>query len=254
MAYLYLAASVESILPSDNGSDPSSIAKTIHTAKQFSFQEWEIFNSQLPLYGMMSDHYRANAFTNGSMSYMQDSPARTSVLQDLEKAWRESEVAYSMRSLGCAARLSLDSSFWKTFLPLLPEVEQKWLGNLPCWGMTVDGALYPLRPLERYTVAKGGFSWPTPQARAQTDTSSERNRHTPCLETAVKMYPTPCARDWKGETNENRNSPTLPDAVGSGKLNPDWVNWLMGYPSGWINLEPWAIVWFRNKSKKRSKS
>jgi len=38
------------------------------------------------------------------------------------------------------------------------------------------------------------------------------------------------------------------------EVEPMWVEWLMGYPTGWINLEPWAIAWFLSKRKKRSKS
>jgi hypothetical protein len=36
----------------------------------------------------------------------------------------------------------------------------------------------------------------------------------------------------------------LPNAVmienkGSGYLNPDWVEWLMGVPTGWTDLGSW---------------
>jgi hypothetical protein len=72
------------------------------------------------------------------------------------------------------------------------------------------------------------------------------------LNQAVKMWPTPQARDWKrGATSESliaRNkSPdnTLPDAVerlAGGALNPTWVEWLMGYPSGWTVCEPSATA------------
>ena len=39
----------------------------------------------------------------------------------------------------------------------------------------------------------------------------------------------------------------------NGQLNPTWVEWLMGYPSGWTALEDWAMQWFRPKRGKRSK-
>tara|TARA_R110002124_G_scaffold209790_1_gene376327 strand:- start:368 stop:634 length:267 start_codon:yes stop_codon:yes gene_type:complete len=72
----------------------------------------------------------------------------------------------------------------------------------------------------------------------------------PNLETMVarSMWPTPCTRDYKGgrklETlkaagRDEKNS--LPDAVnvanqGTGSLNPQWVEWLMGFPEGWTDL------------------
>jgi len=38
----------------------------------------------------------------------------------------------------------------------------------------------------------------------------------------------------------------LPNAVmienkGSGHLNPDWVEWLMGVPTGWTDLGSWGM-------------
>ena len=62
-------------------------------------------------------------------------------------------------------------------------------------------------------------------------------------------WPTPAARDYKGavlpETlaakNRNPMTNSLPDAVqhksGSGSLNPQWVEWLMGVPIGWTELD-----------------
>ena len=55
----------------------------------------------------------------------------------------------------------------------------------------------------------------------------------------VKLWPTPTAHNAK-ETNapseSGRNTPTLAAQVG-GKLNPDWVSWLMGFPIGFAKLK-----------------
>ena len=59
------------------------------------------------------------------------------------------------------------------------------------------------------------------------------------LDAAVRLWPTPVERDWKSgkvsEATQNKNSRPLSDQVG-GSLNPDWVEWLMGYPEGWTDL------------------
>lgn len=178
-------------------------------------------------------------------------------------------MGYFTRSLDCVATLSQDSSFWKTYQPLLPEEEQKWSEKLPKWGMIVDGVLFPLRPLERYIDARGGSCWPTPQARAQTDTPSERRRKSPCLETMVKLrYATPTASQaskpirepspsrQKGEHGEDLQDSIgrlNPESIGK-KLCPRWVSVLMGYPTTHTDLEPWAMQWFQFKLEKRSKS
>jgi len=43
------------------------------------------------------------------------------------------------------------------------------------------------------------------------------------LNRAVKLWPTPTESEGKPHS--------------SGSLNPAWVEWLMGYPSGWTDLE-----------------
>jgi DNA (cytosine-5)-methyltransferase 1 len=68
------------------------------------------------------------------------------------------------------------------------------------------------------------------------------------LATAVAMWPTPRARDWKmtGDVSNWAESAIgdecLRRAVGRkeatpGSLNPQWVEWLMGYPEGWTDLK-----------------
>jgi hypothetical protein len=58
----------------------------------------------------------------------------------------------------------------------------------------------------------------------------------------LRFWPTPTARDWKsgkGKTQAERGQtagPSLSEASG-GSLNPQWVEWLMGFPLGWTDLE-----------------
>jgi len=56
---------------------------------------------------------------------------------------------------------------------------------------------------------------------------------------AIAMWPTPTAHNAK-KTNAPseafRHEPTLASLVG-GSLNPQWVEWLMGYPIGWTDLK-----------------
>lgn len=69
------------------------------------------------------------------------------------------------------------------------------------------------------------------------------------------VYPTPRATDGsKGGPNQkgSKGDATLPSAVQpTGKstrptlLNPNWVEWLMGWPVGWTGLEPLVMDKFR---------
>jgi hypothetical protein len=80
----------------------------------------------------------------------------------MEKAWLASEAAYFGRSIAWPKKSSPRSYSWKMSQLLLPGVDSQSLGQLPKWGMIVDGVLYPLQALERYIVGKGGSYWATP--------------------------------------------------------------------------------------------
>ena len=67
-------------------------------------------------------------------------------------------------------------------------------------------------------------------------------------EVTLRMWPTPTRREYKGGRKletfkaKGRNATnSLSDAVNeelgrTGALNPNWVEWLMGYPPGWTEL------------------
>jgi DNA (cytosine-5)-methyltransferase 1 len=66
------------------------------------------------------------------------------------------------------------------------------------------------------------------------------------------MWPTPSQRDYKGQNSmkhiqeKPRHNSQLPNRLKQqgfiGQLNPTWVEWLMGYPSGWTDLNPSETV------------
>ena len=108
--------------------------------------------------------------------------------------------------------------------------------------------------------------WPTPAARdwrsgKASQETMERNARP--LNEAV-MWPTPRSNQAMAATITEKADPDRypnletvlkkrdPSVVG-GSLNPTWVEWLMGYPSGWINLGLSETQWFLQRRGKRSK-
>tara|TARA_Y100000385_G_scaffold70187_3_gene70467 strand:+ start:439 stop:918 length:480 start_codon:yes stop_codon:yes gene_type:complete len=95
--------------------------------------------------------------------------------------------------------------------------------------------------------------WPTPTTQDNNQIKGKDKRGT-TLGGAVRNWPTPSARDHKGGyiggriRNGKVSFDTLDVAVQhlsnkdkkSGTLNPDWVEWLMGVPTGWTDLGSWA--------------
>jgi len=83
--------------------------------------------------------------------------------------------------------------------------------------------------------------WPTPKGTPE-NYGRPRDNDRGDLQAAV-LFRTPSSRDWKGqsakswrEREKGDPTPTLPDQIG-GQLNPMWVEWLMGFPLGWTDLE-----------------
>jgi DNA (cytosine-5)-methyltransferase 1 len=71
----------------------------------------------------------------------------------------------------------------------------------------------------------------------------------------MKLWPTPKASNGGPDyAKENRSATggNLPTAAG-GSLNPDWVEWLMGWPTGWTDLKPLAmdkyLSWLQSHSE-----
>lgn len=53
------------------------------------------------------------------------------------------------------------------------------------------------------------------------------------------MLPTPTVQDAKnnGSASQSQRNTTPLNAVAGGALNPQWVEWLMGFPLGWTDLD-----------------
>ena len=106
-------------------------------------------------------------------------------------------------------------------------------------------------------------TWPTPRscsamAATITPESAWNNKRNPNLETVMgqRMFPTPTAHNAKecaSPSEYNRNTPTLATHAG-GKLNPMWVEWLMGWPLGLTDLKPLGMDKFHCVQQQPSES
>ena len=102
------------------------------------------------------------------------------------------------------------------------------------------------------TLGGAVMMWPTPTCDSATDRSSRYSQGGMPLTMAVKMFPTPQASDNRDRGNlstpaiarrvEKGKQVMLSMCVSSenGRLNPRWVEWLMGWPIGHTSLKPLA--------------
>lgn len=95
------------------------------------------------------------------------------------------------------------------------------------------------RPTLAYMANKN--LWPTPQARDHKGKSGPNHQFSPTLPDTV-LWATPAAQDGKNSTlpPSQAGRQTLPgDLLRSGeqgRLNPAWVECLMGFPAGWTDI------------------
>jgi hypothetical protein len=82
------------------------------------------------------------------------------------------------------------------------------------------------------TIRRYVEMWPTPTSRAWKDGSAQSCANVPtnALLGRVVHFPTPTANRRDGLQSHGVN-------VVTGSLNPTWVEWLMGFPSGWTDLK-----------------
>lgn len=65
-----------------------------------------------------------------------------------------------------------------------------------------------------------------------------------------RIFTTPCAADSTGTTGGANHRSLRTDV--SGQLNPEWVEWLMGFPAGWSALEPSEMQLYRSRHTRSS--
>ncbi len=179
-------------------------------------------------------------------------PVRTSAPLERVRASTASDPACGSTWVGSLAKYDRDSCSWKTAQPSLfadlGESSVTW----PRWGTTVGGELFLLPQPALRTSESASGSWPTPIANdAQKRGNFDVNRSWG-LAAAVRVWPTPNASDNRDRGNMSDPSiqrrlaigkqiglsMAVKESAGSGSLNPTWVEWLMGWPLGWTDLQP----------------
>ena len=95
--------------------------------------------------------------------------------------------------------------------------------------------------------------FPTPTSSMVTMEDMEQARHSGVSGKRPeygKMFPPPHANchtgpGQKGEGGDNLQTAVASESGNGGSLNPRWVEWLMGWPIGWVSLEPLETGRFR---------
>ena len=180
--------------------------------------------------------------------YPEDSPAS-------RFPWPESSVGRKTSGfcgLKCSAlsgSLGRIASSVRTYLESSALPPGRWSRIWSVQAITSSCLILKLRLSELGTGGQDAFLWgsalyPTLKASDSKGTgpmgsrSAEHDLQRKNLKGCV-LYATPCRGDATG-TDVN------------GQLNPEWAEWLMGFPAGWSELEPSAMWSYRSRHTRSS--
>ena len=197
------------------------------------------------------------------------SPVRTFPTPDGGQDLTENDQDCFSKPFAWFANYDPESLCWKTWQRCLLGDWIEFSGRWPRSGMMRNGIAYRLPPLVPRISGTGCLLWPTPAAQESSPTEEfieemkgsikgtherlylpGRKHHTQTtLSRAVHTWPTPvscskaggrCGLDGgsgaRKVLREQHGEETMRQMT-SGQLNPQWVEWLMGFPLGWTDCE-----------------
>lgn len=148
--------------------------------------------------------------------YLEDFHVRTFPALEKVQDSKGSEADYGQNLHGLLAKFDPATCSLKTAQCLLSEDSAEFCVTLPRSGTMQNGCVYPLTIAKRRTSATGSGLWPTPSV---TTTGG----------------PTGLGG---GSGNKKKLEKMGMSAMATGRLNPRWTEWLMGWPCGWTKLTP----------------
>ena len=249
MSWLYSRALVEEFSRANSsGGLRSAPLKSTPTAQAYCAQGKMTAFSRPIRFGMMFAPLTEGLGAELLTWYLAASRAKTSVSlvralgstalkADYGAKWRESFAKYDHAL--CT---------WRTHQRWLSGDWMLYSGTWPRQGTMLRGVCWARTTLVRRTTVREfgylpvGKILPTPTVSGNYNRKGVSRTSGNGLATAVMMWHTPiahCAKETNSPSDQRRKA-SLSAQVG-GKLNPVWVEWLMGWPLGWTDLKPLAM-------------
>jgi DNA (cytosine-5)-methyltransferase 1 len=209
--------------------------------------------SRLSRFGMMFKPLTESHGKELLMSYLEDFHAKTLAQQEQEVELKVNDLDCGEKWHGSFTKLDQDTLLWKTHQCSLLEDLELFSQTWPESGTMLNGECWERQTLELDTKETEFGSLPngvdffhTPNTTGLDGGSNSRK----ALKKRMEQWPTPQASDNRDRGNISSPSVKRRIQIGkqislgqsvsetSGKLNPMWVEWLMGWPMQWTDLKP----------------
>lgn len=203
-------------------------------------------------------------------SSVEDSRAKIYLAQERARESTEREADCGLNFQESLARYDPATHLWRTRQCSLFEDSDECLETFPKSGMTRNGLLWERTMWERHTSERECGFWRTPDAGAGGEISDEKaadyaagkpRKSGSAIQIRLcdqvrhrKLWPTPKCQNSRTALRD-RGKSNLGEVVHGGietlptktaRLNPNWVEWLMGWPIGWTDLKPLEMDKYRS--------
>lgn len=271
MSWLYIPG-VSAASSRTNGSSDcarSAMSKLTAIARKSCSRGSRTGSSMLHLFGMMSKRSMRGRGVEEWILSLADSLASRSPWLERAAAPTTRAIAGRTPSASYAKRDRVSHSWKMCQASCRGKADSissdKFFRRWPKEGLMSRGCICALQIAERRTFETDCGYWPTPRAspnenrQTRATPSQLATKHGMNLATAVNIWPTMTAGDAsRGPTVYSRGNPSLLMAIVThaknsrplceqigGTLNPQWVEWFMGWPVGWTDLRPLETDKFR---------
>ena len=193
----------------------------------------------------ISEHLQAPLWDNGLISLPRDLPVSRSLLPGSDEA-QAMTVGSGRRFFGLLTNAGPAGACLRTLLG-----SSRWGSTIVClrWkaSITKRGRLYfRLVPSARGTVGTASGLLPAPQAhnakgapgKGHLESGGRRSDLGVTVNSLTKdnLLTTPTAGDTSHRTGKYQQGGTALSSQMGGSLNPEFVEWMQGYPIGWTEV------------------
>ena len=264
-----LAAAFLAECCSDTG--PSVPSNTTPTPDQFYWPDKPTEHSRISRFGMTCEVFPGNRGAELLTWYLAAFRARTSPSQEMAPESMASEADCGEKWPGSLARYDRATSSWKTAQRSLLGDSELSSVTWPRSGLMLDGQCWELPRLALTTDENDSGYWPTRNTEGYRSDGElamlarKLDNHAEylamsdkaCRSKRERFWPTATAyKGWspnhnRADTDDRLDYTVEREAFRPGqqtppmRLNPDWCEWLMGWPIGLTELKPLGTDRFR---------